>query len=153
MQTIFSNFLRHKPQNPRFEPIVYVTNVRPEVIIELCRGYNHPQSALPCGTILREALRYEAVAGIILYDKTSEGNPAVKASQVRLGAKQSGDGIFWEFFGWINRGTFEVSADAFTTFRVGSTVLTGPTFLTRLLNPQNRKSSPNTNPSSPNTSP
>jgi len=29
----------------------------------------------------------------------------------------SGNGVFWEFFEWIDRGSFEVSADAFTTFR------------------------------------
>jgi hypothetical protein len=27
--------------------------------------------------------------------------------------------VFWKFFDWINKSSFEVAADAFTTFRVG----------------------------------
>jgi calcium binding protein 39 len=30
----------------------------------------------------------------------------------------SGNGIFWRFFDWIDKGAFELSADAFNTFRV-----------------------------------
>jgi len=41
----------------------------------------------------------------------------VQLKEVDVGCKQSGEGLFWNFFQWINKGSFEVSADAFTTFR------------------------------------
>lgn len=73
---------------------------------------------MPCGTILREALKFELVTGIILYNESLEGQSAIRVRDIDLSRKQTGDGIFWKFFQWINRGSFEVSADAFTTFRV-----------------------------------
>jgi calcium binding protein 39 len=73
---------------------------------------------MPCGTILREALKFDVVAAIILCDESREGEPAIRLRDLLLNTQQSGNGIFWEFFEWIDRGSFEVSADAFTTFRV-----------------------------------
>ena len=73
---------------------------------------------MPCGAVLREALKRDSVAAIILYDQ-SGGNGAVsKIDDIDSEAKQTGEGIFWRFFSWIDRGAFEVSTDAFTTFRV-----------------------------------
>ncbi|KAL1873767.1 Hym1p [Paecilomyces lecythidis] len=119
-QTIFSHILRFKPpQSTNADPpvISYIVHNRPEVIVELCRGYEFSQSAMPCGTILREALKFDVIAAIILYDQSAEGEPAIRLSDLQAGIVQSGEGVFWKFFGWIDRGSFEVSADAFTTFR------------------------------------
>ncbi|KAJ9233985.1 hypothetical protein DTO207G8_9007 [Paecilomyces variotii] len=119
-QTIFSHILRFKhPQSTNGDPpvISYIVHNRPEVIVELCRGYEYSQSAMPCGTILREALRFDVIAAIILYDQSAEGEPAIRLSDLQAGIVQSGEGVFWKFFGWIDQGSFEVSADAFTTFR------------------------------------
>ncbi|KAB8273530.1 conidiophore development protein HymA [Aspergillus flavus] len=119
-QTIFSHILRFKPGNPnQADPpvISYIVHNRPEVIIELCKGYEHSQSAMPCGTILREALKFDVIAAIILYDQSEDGEPAIRLGEVQPGVPQTGNGIFWNFFHWIDRGTFELSADAFTTFR------------------------------------
>ncbi|KAL2001116.1 hypothetical protein VTN02DRAFT_2221 [Thermoascus thermophilus] len=120
-QTIFSHILRFKPahQQPNSDPpvISYIVHNRPEVIVELCRGYEHSQSAMPCGTILREALKFDVIAAIILYDQSAEGEPAIRLSELQPSIVQSGEGLFWNFFKWIDRGSFEVSADAFTTFR------------------------------------
>lgn len=76
------------------------------------------QSAMPCGVILREALKFYAVTAVILYDQSHEGEPAIRGSEINLKQPQNGDGIFWNFFHWIDKSNFEVSADAFTTFRV-----------------------------------
>lgn len=73
---------------------------------------------MPCGTILRQALQHDVIAALILYDQSRPGERAVQIREVDVSRKQSGDGLFWNFFEWINGGTFEVSADAFTTFRV-----------------------------------
>lgn len=118
-QTIFSHILRFKPAPSESDPpvISYIVHNRPEVIVELCRGYEYSQSAMPCGTILREALKFDVIAAIILYDQSGEGEPAIRLSELQPGIVQSGEGVFWQFFKWIDKGTFEVSADAFTTFR------------------------------------
>ena len=53
---------------------------------------------MPCGGILREALKYDAIAALLLYDEPMEDGKTLD---------------------WIDKGAFEVSADAFNTFRVG----------------------------------
>ena len=65
---------------------------------------------MPCGVVLREALRNESIAAIILYDDS----PA----QTSIADSQQPSGVLWNFFSWIDGGAFEVSTDAFTTFRV-----------------------------------
>ncbi|KPI44705.1 Conidiophore development protein hymA [Cyphellophora attinorum] len=72
---------------------------------------------MPCGTILRQALQHDTVAAVILYDESQPGEKAVQLNTVDVSRKQSGKGVFWQFFQWINKSSFEVSADAFTTFR------------------------------------
>lgn len=121
-QVIFSYVLRFRPPNasPKTEPLAlsYVINNRPEVLVELCNGYNHRESAIPAGTVLREVLKSEAATGIILYDDSAEGSPSAKGvTGIQAEARQSGKGVFWKFFNWIDTGTFELGADAFTTFR------------------------------------
>lgn len=126
-QAIFSYVLRFKPANNIEQDapaLLYVINHRPEVVIELCRGYEHKESAMPCGTVLREIMKNDEVVEIILYDQSKEGERAIRLDQIRPEAKQTGGGVFWKFFSWIDRGAFEVSTDAFTTFRVS-----GPTDL------------------------
>lgn len=120
-QTIFSYVLRFKPPNGgASDPpaLAHVIHHRPEVIIELCRGYEHRESAMPCGVVLREAIKHEAVAAIILYDESRANGKASTVDQIDPDVRQSGEGVFWKFFPWIDGGAFEVSTDAFTTFRV-----------------------------------
>lgn len=74
---------------------------------------------MPCGVVLREALKHESVAAIILHDQSQHNERAVKIDDIDVESKQTGHGIFWKFFPWIDGGAFEVSTDAFTTFRVG----------------------------------
>ncbi|EFQ97857.1 conidiophore development protein hymA [Nannizzia gypsea CBS 118893] len=139
-QTIFSHILRFRPDTSTTAPAIpnstggggaapvsstsgdppvisYIVHKRPEILTQLCRGYENNKSAMPCGSILREALKYEVVAGIILYDESGEGERAIRLNEIQPGKKQSGEGLFWSFLGWINQSSFEVSADAFTTFR------------------------------------
>lgn len=119
-QTVFSQILRFKTEEDEPLPplITYIAHHRPEVIVELCRGYGFNHCALQCGAILREALKFDVVAAIILYDQSSEGEPAVRITEVDPDLPQDGHGVFWKFLGWIDKGSFEVSADVFATFRV-----------------------------------
>lgn len=73
---------------------------------------------MPCGVVLREALKHDAIAEIILYAQSIKGEEVARINDIALVEKQTGNGIFWNFFSWIDRGAFEVSTDAFTTFRV-----------------------------------
>ena len=102
---------------PQGQPqvITYIVNRQPEVITEICKHYEHADSAMTCGSILREALKNESIALIILYDE-----PGTRFNLAHVNGKEptSGEGIFWQFFHWIHRGSFEVNTDAFTTFRV-----------------------------------
>lgn len=119
-QILFSHVLRFKPANSQpGDPsaVSYLVLQRPEILVELCRGYDHATSAMPCGQILRQALQYDTIAAVILYDESQPGARAVQLKGVDVGKKQTGKGVFWNFFNWINKGSFEVSADAFTTFR------------------------------------
>ncbi|KAF7502252.1 hypothetical protein GJ744_006299 [Endocarpon pusillum] len=118
-QIIFAHILRWKPANGRSsEPAIsYLVSKRPEIIVELCRGYEYPESALPCGTILRQAIMQDSITAIILYDESKPGERAVQISEVDVRRQESCQGLFWNFFNWINKGSFEVSADAFNTFR------------------------------------
>ncbi|KAL9586750.1 MAG: hypothetical protein Q9212_000696 [Teloschistes hypoglaucus] len=122
-QSIFSYVFRFKPANglsPDPPAMSYIIHQRPEVIVELCRGYARKESAMPCGVVLREMLKqYEEVAAIILYDESHENERATSVDEIDLrdSPVQSGHGVFWSFFSWIENGAFEVSTDAFTTFR------------------------------------
>lgn len=73
---------------------------------------------MPCGVVLREALKHEAISALILYDESRGNEKAANIDQIDPEVRQSGEGVFWKFFPWIDKGAFEVSTDAFTTFRV-----------------------------------
>ena len=55
----------------------------------------HPDVANNCGTILRESIKHESLARVILY----------------------GD-MFWDFFDYVQGGSFDIASDTFPTFRV-----------------------------------
>ncbi|KAI4290649.1 MAG: hypothetical protein L6R35_000083 [Caloplaca aegaea] len=122
-QSVFSYTFRFKPTHslsPESPALTHVVHRRPEVIVELCRGYGYQESAMPCGVVLRELLKqHEDVAAIILHDESREKERAISVDEIdpAQGPLQSGDGVFWKFFPWIDGGAFEVSTDAFTTFR------------------------------------
>jgi len=122
-QVIFSYVFRFRPAAaaPKSDPIAlsYVVCNRPQVLVELCRAYDHKESATPAGSVLRELLKNEAAAAVILYDDGDEpGSSAKGLNAIDRDRPQSGRGVFWKFFEWIDKSSFEVAADAFTTFRV-----------------------------------
>lgn len=120
-QIIISLVLRFKnPGVGSQEPpaIHYIVEKRPELIIALCNGYNQRESAMPCGGILREALKHDVIAALILYDEADAHPEPLDVTRIDTTVVASGRGVFWKFFSWIDAGSFEVSADAFNTFRV-----------------------------------
>lgn len=124
-QVIFSHVFRFKPdpavvQNPNPDPPIlhYVLTKRPELIPTLCYGYDHRESAMVCGGILREALKHDSVAALILYHEPTTADKPTSLHNVDPNIPASGNGVFWKFFEWIDKALFEISADAFNTFRV-----------------------------------
>jgi hypothetical protein len=73
---------------------------------------------MPCGGVLREALKFDAVAALILYDEPNPEGNARNLADVDTAKPSSGEGVFWRFFDWIVKSSFEVCTDAFNTFRV-----------------------------------
>lgn len=122
-QTIISNVFRFRNPGsgaPEPDALKEVLRRQPEIIISLCRGYERRESASPCGGILKEALKWDAVAAVILYDEPSPDGRAIDiySSDIDITRPSSGNGVFWSFFDWIDKSSFEVSADAFDTFRL-----------------------------------
>lgn len=121
-QTIISNVFRFRnPGSTLSEPdaLREVIRKQPEILIALCNGYSRRESAGPCGGILKEALKWDAVAAVILYDEPSNNGKTIDIyNDVDTSKPASGQGVFWKFFDWIDKSSFEVSADAFDTFRM-----------------------------------
>ncbi|KAF2795343.1 Mo25-domain-containing protein [Melanomma pulvis-pyrius CBS 109.77] len=117
-QVIFSTAFRYKPTGASDPQVLHhVIQFRPEIIIALCRGYDRRESAMPCGGVLREALKYDAIAALLLYDEPTPDGKTRDLASVNPDLPSTGEGVFWRFFDWIDKGAFEVSADAFNTFR------------------------------------
>jgi len=120
-QVIFSNAFRYKAPGPSsHEPAIlpYIVSQCPDIVIALCNGYDHRESAMPCGNILREALKHDSIAALIVYDEPQPSERSRGLQNVDPDVPASGQGVFWKFFDWIDKSAFEVSADAFNTFRV-----------------------------------
>ena len=129
IQIIFSCIFRHKhfnddsPNSTDPPAITHILKERPEVIVELCRGYEVKDSAFHCGMVLREALKYEQIAVIILYHEPANDDHWSAANSndltnINYDVQQSGRGVFWQFFRWISSSQFQEGVDAFNTFKV-----------------------------------
>lgn len=92
MAQIFNNLLRRQIGS-RLPTVEYLCT-REELLFTLLRGYDHPEVALNCGLILRECLRNEALAKIILYSPN-----------------------FYLFFDYVEMSTFDIASDAFASFK------------------------------------
>ena len=118
-QAIFSYILRFQhPSKDDLPALFYVCEERPEVLIELCRGYAQKESYTPCGMVLREILKHERVTAVILHDQSQGDEPVTRYININAREPVSGNGVLWDFFRWIDESPFEISADALNTFRV-----------------------------------
>jgi len=89
---IFNNLLRR--QIGTRSPTVEYVCTRPEVLIILLKGYENPEIALNCGSMLRECARHEPLAKIIVCSPE-----------------------FYQFFHFVEVSTFDIASDAFSTFK------------------------------------
>lgn len=89
---IFNNLLRR--QIGTRSPTVEYICMKPDILMELIKGYETHEIALNCGMMLRECCRYEALAKIMLYSPE-----------------------FYKFFDYVEVSTFDIASDAFSTFK------------------------------------
>ncbi|KAN0047572.1 hypothetical protein ACTA71_001955 [Dictyostelium dimigraforme] len=100
---IFNILLRHK--NGARSPIVEYIAKNPEILDSLVKGSNNTNNrsnnnyeqqdiALNCGTMLRECIKHESLAKILIYSPN-----------------------FWEFFEFVEVSNFDVASDTFATFK------------------------------------
>ncbi|KAI8915069.1 Mo25-like protein [Entophlyctis helioformis] len=89
---IFNNLLKRQ-LGTRFPTADYIAN-REDILFVLISGYDNQDIALNCGIILRECIRHETLAKIILDSQH-----------------------FWRFFEYVELSTFDVASDAFATFK------------------------------------
>jgi len=89
---IFNNILRRQigTRTPTVEHIFH----NPDILFTLCKGYEQQEIALNCGTMLRECIRYEELARIVLHSPH-----------------------FYDFFKYVEVSTFDIASDAFATFK------------------------------------
>ena len=115
--------LRWKPANAADSdqsPMTkHIFNERPECLIALCTNYDYNECALHTGIVLQEAFKCDSLAALILYDEpTPDEVPRRGLMGVDPNKQATGHGVFWRFFKWIDRASFEASASAFESFRV-----------------------------------
>ncbi len=91
---IFNSLVRR--QIPVNKPIIaeFIRDSRPELLMTLLRGYDRPENTLNYGLMLRECIKFDFLAELIL---------------------NSPD--FDRLFDYIQLPTFDVSSDAFATFK------------------------------------
>jgi len=89
---IFNNVLRRQI-GTRTPTVEYICTT-PEILFTLCVGYEHQEIALNCGTMLRECIRYEALAKLVINSEH-----------------------FKNFFKFIEAPNFDIASDAFATFK------------------------------------
>jgi len=89
---IFVNLLRR--QIGSRHPTVEYLYGQPELLFALMDGYTVQEIALTCGNMLRECVRYEPLAKLVL------DSPK-----------------FYDFFQYVEVSTFDIASDAFSTFK------------------------------------
>ncbi|XP_074995732.1 calcium-binding protein 39-like isoform X3 [Calonectris borealis] len=89
---IFNNILRR--QIGTRSPTVEYISAHPHILFMLLKGYESPNIALRCGIMLRECIRHEPLAKIILFSEQ-----------------------FRDFFKYVELSTFDIASDAFATFK------------------------------------
>lgn len=92
---IYTALLRygHQDRFGRLPAVEYISR-RPDTLLILLRGYEMPEISNNCGTMLRDSIKYEGLASLVLNDER-----------------------FWKFFDYVQGGSFDVSSDAFSTFK------------------------------------
>ncbi|XP_020904274.1 calcium-binding protein 39 [Exaiptasia diaphana] len=89
---IFNNILRRQI-GTRHPTVEYMCS-NESLLFILVKGYETPEISLNCGVMLRECLRHEPLAKIVIQNDK-----------------------FYDFFSYVETSTFDIASDAFSTFK------------------------------------
>lgn len=89
---IFNNLLRRQIGS-RYPTVEHICQNR-QILTSLMTGYKNQELALNCGVMLRECFRHEELAKMIMHSDE-----------------------FYKFFDFVEVSTFDISSDAFSTFK------------------------------------
>eukprot|EP00009_Paramoeba_aestuarina_P013515 CAMPEP_0201523270 /NCGR_PEP_ID=MMETSP0161_2-20130828/19212_1 /ASSEMBLY_ACC=CAM_ASM_000251 /TAXON_ID=180227 /ORGANISM="Neoparamoeba aestuarina, Strain SoJaBio B1-5/56/2" /LENGTH=333 /DNA_ID=CAMNT_0047922327 /DNA_START=97 /DNA_END=1095 /DNA_ORIENTATION=- len=95
--SIFSYLLRRQ-QGSTYVAVEYICS-HTSILEELVTGYEDAEVALSCGAMLRDCLRHDALAKIVLFSE-----------------------YFFNFFKYVELSNFDVASDAFSSFKDALTV-------------------------------
>ena len=109
---IFSQLLRRQ-LGDRLPTVEYFTS-RDHILAYLVRGYEHQETALICGFILRECIKYSPLAQLALTRDFFFFSPDSDPSSVPPNA---GTKIIMKLFYFVNVPTFDIASDAFATLK------------------------------------
>lgn len=90
---VFGRILRREI-GMRFPTVEYICS-RDDILVELVKGYENPNIALQVGVLLRDCIKQEPLAKMILLR----------------------DDLFYKLFDYVQFPAFDVAADAFSTFK------------------------------------
>ncbi|BFZ62426.1 Hym1p [Saitoella coloradoensis] len=90
--SIFNTMLRRQ-LGQRYPTVDYLCG-KEDTLFALIKGYNNKDIALNCGQMLRECIKFESLAKIMLFSD-----------------------YFWMFIGYVENGNFDITSDAFSTFK------------------------------------
>ncbi|EDQ87628.1 uncharacterized protein MONBRDRAFT_27016 [Monosiga brevicollis MX1] len=91
---IFNRLLKREIGD-RTPTVDYICTVKPEILTKLCQGYEDPAIALSTGMMLRECIKFEPLAKIIMHS----------------------DELFYKFFEHVQLSQFDLASDAFSSFK------------------------------------
>eukprot|EP00128_Syssomonas_multiformis_P014129 Colp12_sorted_trinity150504_noHs@4704 len=89
---IFNNLLRRQI-GTRAPTVEYICS-KDNILYTLAEGYENQDIASNCGIMLRECIRHEPLAKLVLYSEA-----------------------FYKFFEYVEMSTFDIASDAFATFK------------------------------------
>lgn len=87
------NYLLRRQQGSTYVAVDYIC-ANTSILEELVTGYNDAEVALSCGAMLRECLRHDPLAKIVLFSD-----------------------YFFNFFEYVESSNFDVASDAFSSFK------------------------------------
>lgn len=90
---IVLGILLRRQVGQRFVTVEYIAR-NPQLLESLVVGYDNADIALNCGAILRECVRHEPLARLILYSEN-----------------------FFKFFGYVELPNFDIASDSFATLK------------------------------------
>lgn len=92
LATVFNVLLRRQV-GARSPTVEYIAR-NPSILDTLLKGYEQPDVALNCGAMLRECIRHEPLARLLLLSE-----------------------LFFNFFDYVELTNFDIASDAFATFK------------------------------------